>query len=77
LEGPTFRKWLTDRGCRFDTHQEKRGSGQVIVTVHREGRKAQVPLGGAHQILDAHIVRRVCEELGLDWSDLPGPKGRV
>jgi len=73
-----FRKWLTERGCRFDRHEhEKRSEGQVIVTVHREGRKTEVPLGGSHQILDARVVRQACEELGLDWSQLPGPTGRV
>ncbi len=77
MESATFRKWLTDHGCRFDTRQEKRGSGQVAVTVHREGRKTEVRMGGSHQILDARIVRRACEDLGLDWSDLPGPKDRV
>ena len=78
MESATFRKWLAERGCRFDQHEhEKRGEGQVIVTVHREGRKAEVPLGGSHQILDARVVRQTCEELGLDWSQLPGPKGRV
>jgi hypothetical protein len=49
----------------------------VIVTVHREGRKAEVPLGGSRQILDHRVVRRACEELGLDWSKLPGPQSRV
>ena len=78
MESATFRKWLAERGCRFDQHEhEKRDEGQVIVTVHREGRKAEVPLGGSHQILDARVVRQTCEELGLDWSQLPGPKGRV
>ena len=39
MESATFRKWLAERGCRFDQHEhEKRGEGQVIVTVHREGR---------------------------------------
>jgi len=74
----TFRKWLTERGCRFDRHEhEKRGEGQVIVTVHREGRRAEVPLGGSRRILDARVVRQACEELGVDWSQLPRPKGRV
>ena len=64
MESATFRKWLAERGCRFDQHEhEKRGEGQVIVTVHRDGRKAEIlrssALGG---------VRQACEELGLDWS---------
>ena len=29
------------------------------------------------RILDPRVVRRVCEELGLDRSQLPGPKSRV
>lgn len=75
MESATFRTWLADRGCRFDHHEEKRGEGHVIVVVHREGRKVEVPLGGSHQILDARVVRHACEELGLDWSELPGAKG--
>jgi hypothetical protein len=44
MESATFRKWLTEHGCRFDRHgHEKRGEGQVIVTVHREGLR---PKGG-------------------------------
>ena len=45
-----------------------------MVIVHHEGRKAEVPLGGSRQTLDPRVVRRVCEELGLDWFELPGPK---
>ena len=37
-----------------------------MVVVHREGRKAKVPLGGTRQILDPGVVKRGCEELGLD-----------
>jgi hypothetical protein len=48
-----------------------------MVIVHHEVRKAEVPLGGSRQILDPRVARRVCEELGLDWSELPGPKTRV
>ena len=48
-----------------------------MVTVHREGRKAEVPLGGSQQILDPRVVRQACEELGLDWSQLPGSKSPV
>jgi mRNA interferase HicA len=77
MQSATFRKWLADRGCRFDHGHEKRGDGPVMVIVHHEGRKAEVPLGGSHQTLDPRVVRRVCEELGLDWSELPGPKGRA
>ena len=77
MESATFRKWLADRGCRFDHENEKRGEGPVKVVVHHEGRKAEVALGGSHQILDTRVVLRVCEELGLDYSELPGPKSGV
>jgi hypothetical protein len=77
MESAAFRKWLAEQGCRFDRHEHQRGQGHVVVTVHREGRKAEVPLGGSRQILDVRVVRRACEELGLDWSQLPGPKSRV
>ena len=78
MQSATFRKWLAEHGCRFDRQEhEKRGKGQVMVTVHREGWTSQAPLGGSRKDLDPRDVRRVCEELGLDWSELPGPKGRV
>jgi hypothetical protein len=78
MESATFRKWLADRGCHFDHHEhQQRGKGQMMVTVHREGRKTEVPLGGSHQVLDQRVVHRACEELGLDPSQLPGPQSRV
>jgi hypothetical protein len=78
MESATFRKWLAEQGCRFDHHEhEERGEGHVMVTVHREGRKAEVPLGGSRRILDARVTRRACDELGLDWTQLPGSKSRV
>ncbi len=78
MESTTFRKWLAQQGCRLDHGEhDRRHKGPVIVTVHREGRKAEVPLGHSHQILDAHLVRRACEELGLDPAQLPGPKSRA
>ena len=78
MESATFRKWLAEQGCRFDRHEhQERREGHVMVTVPREGRTSQAPLGGSRKDLDPRDVRRVCEELGLDWSELPGPKSRV
>ena len=77
MESATFRQWLIEQGCRFDRHEHQRGEGHVLVTVHRESRKTEITLGGSRQILDPRDVRRACEELGLDASQLPGPKGRV
>ncbi len=72
MEHATFRKWLAKHGCRFDTQGEKRGEGHGSVTIHREGQTAELPLVGSSQDLDLRDVRRVCEELGLKWSELPG-----
>ncbi len=77
MEYATFREWLTKCGCRFDTQHEKRGESHGTVTIHREGRTAALPLVGSRHELDSRSVRQVCEALGLNWSDLPGPKGRA
>jgi hypothetical protein len=78
MESSTFRKWLAEQGCRIDHGEHhQRHKGQVMVTVHREGRKTEVPLGGSRQNIDERVVRRACEELGLDPAQLPGPKSRV
>jgi hypothetical protein len=47
MEYATFRKWLVEHGCRFDTQSEKRGEGHGTVTIHRAGRTAELPLVGA------------------------------
>jgi len=78
MESATFRKWLVEQGCRIDGDEHPRGhEGHVMVTVHREGRKTRVPLGGSHKALDPRAVRRACEELAIDSSQLPGPTSRV
>ena len=77
MESATFRKWLSDRGCHFDQHEHKRGDGPVIFTVHREGRRSEVPLGGSRQHLDQHVVQQICQDLGLDPAELPGPQSHI
>jgi hypothetical protein len=78
MEIGTFRKWLIERGCRIDTDEHPRGhEGHGEVTVHREGRSTRLPLAGPRHALDPRIVERVCRDLGLDASLLPGPKSRV
>jgi hypothetical protein len=47
MENATFRKWLIEQGCRFDTQHEERGEGHGTVTIHREGRTAELPLAGS------------------------------
>ena len=78
MEIGTFRKWLVEHGCRIDTDEHPRGhQGHGEVTVHREGRKARIPLGSARHAIDSRMVERVCRDLGLDPAELPGPKSRV
>ncbi len=78
MECATFRKWLAEQGCRFDRHEhQQRHEGHVMVTVNREDRKTEIPLGDSHEILDPRVVRRAREEFGPDWSQLPGPKSGV
>jgi hypothetical protein len=78
METATFRKWLVEQGCRIDAFEHPRGhEGHGEVTVHREDRKARLPLAGAHRALDPRTVRRVWDELGLDPAQLPGPQSRV
>ena len=46
MESATFRKWLAEHGCRFDPHKHhRRGQGAVMITAHRQGRTARVPVG--------------------------------
>ena len=59
MQSATFRKWLSDQGCRFDLPEQERGEGFVMVTVHREGRTSQAPLGGSHKV-DPRDAHRVC-----------------
>ena len=76
MEYSTFREWLTKHGCHFDTQPEQRGEGHGSVTIHREGRSVELPLVGSRHELNPVSVREVREALDLNWSDLPGPKGR-
>ncbi|MGZ5866015.1 MAG: hypothetical protein ACXWKC_11580 [Xanthobacteraceae bacterium] len=66
MESATFRKWLAENGCHFDTQSEERGDGHGTLTIHRAGRTAKLTLAGPSQKLDPHAVRQVCEALGLD-----------
>ena len=78
METATFRNGLVEHGCRIDSDKHPRGhEGHGEVTVHREGRTARLPLTGAHHALDPRTVRRVCDELGLDPAQLPGPQSRA
>ncbi len=78
MQNATFRGWLLQQGCRIDSHEHPVGhKGHMMVTVHREGRTAKIPLTGAHHELDTRVVEQACKQLGLDPSRLPGPTSRV
>jgi hypothetical protein len=72
----TFRRWLAERGCSFEEHPHERGEGLPSVTVRREGRRAVLSDSTSRQDLDEREVRRIVDELGLDWRELPGPANR-
>lgn len=72
METATFRKWLEERGCRFQVNESERGKGHATVTVTRDGRSAQMPLIGSRKALDFATEQAICEALALDWSELPG-----
>ena len=78
VESKTFRKWLAERGCRFEAGKDTiEAQGHASVTVHRENRKAILPDVGTKKSLDPRIVRQIVDDLGLDWNELPGPMSRV
>jgi hypothetical protein len=78
MESATFRKWLEERGCVVDPGKHyKGGRGHAILLIRREGRRAELPIVGAHHPLDPREVGRVCAELDLDPATLPGPTSRV
>ena len=41
------------------------------------GRRAFLPDIGSDKRLDPRVVRKIVDELGLDWNELPGPSSRV
>jgi hypothetical protein len=77
MESATFRTWLADRGCRFDQHESEKGHGHAAVTVHREGRTAELPLVGTRQSINLNTARAICQALDLEWTELPGSMSRV
>lgn len=77
MRSDTLRQWLSDSGCTFEQHPRERGQGPAQVTVRRGEHKSVLPLVGSTMDLDPDAVRRIVEDLKLDWSELPGPSSRV
>ena len=48
-----------------------------IMTVRFGDRSAVLPDIGSRKRLDPRVVRKIVDELGLDWNELPGPTSRV
>lgn len=72
-----LRRWLADRGCRFEEHRHARGEGHASVTVRHGDREAVIPDIGTRNDLDWELVRQIVTDLGFDWRELPGPQSRV
>ncbi len=78
MESATFRQWLSERGCTFEAGKDTIGThGNASVTVRRGDRRSVLPNVGSHKRLDPRVVRKIVDELGLDWNELPGPTSRV
>jgi len=78
MESATFRKWLAERGCRFEAGKDTVGTvGHAYVAIHLGNRRAVLPDVGTKKSLDSRVVREIVDKLGLDWNELPGPVSRV
>jgi len=79
LRSDTFRNWLAERGCVFEQTERggKKGHGFPDVIVRLGDRTSELHVLGKTQDLDPREVKRVVEELGLNWDELPGPKSRM
>lgn len=79
MRSDTFREWLAERGCVFEQTKRsgKKAHGFPDVIVKLGDRKTELHVKGASQDLDPREVRRVVDELGLNWDDLPGPQSRA
>jgi len=78
MESATFRRWLADRGCSFEPGKDTaQTAGHPHVTVRLGSRRAMLPDVGTHKRLDPDVVRRIVDDLGLDWNELPGPASRI
>lgn len=56
-----FKRWLTKRGCSFESHRG--GSGHMTIT--RDGKTSQLPMHGANKELGTGLVEKIKKDLGL------------
>lgn len=72
MRADIFRKWLEDKGCRFDTHEKGKGGGNASLVIKLGAKRSVLPLVGTHKDLDGETMDKILQELGLDDADLPG-----
>lgn len=79
VRSDTFKEWLAERGCVFEqtVRAGKKAHGFANVVVRLGDRKTELHVKGGTQDLDPREVKRVVEELGLNWDELPGPQSRM
>lgn len=73
----TFRAWLAEKGCGFDETERQRGEGVAAIRVRRGPRETIMPRSASHHTdLPEEDVRRIVDDLGLSFEELPGQQGR-
>lgn len=72
MNSAQFRKWLAERGARFESRELERGQGLGGVTVHLGSRRSVLPQLGSRKRLPAETIRQIKAELGITEPG-PGP----
>jgi hypothetical protein len=63
MESETSRRWLAERGCRFEPGKDTVGThGHAYVTVRLGDRRAVLPEVGTKKRLDPRVVREIVDE---------------
>ncbi|MDP6824398.1 MAG: type II toxin-antitoxin system HicA family toxin [Dehalococcoidia bacterium] len=61
MNSSQLRRWLSRRGCTFET---KRGTGHL--TVRKGSRKSQLPVHGGNKQLGTGLISKILRDLGID-----------
>lgn len=72
MNSADFRKWLAERGARFEPHELKRHEGLGSVTVHLGHRHSILPLLGSKKRLPPETIQKIKADLGIIEPG-PGP----
>lgn len=71
MRSDTFKLWLEEKGCRFDSHAHVRGIGHATLVVKLGDKRSVLRLIGTHQDMDGEDVIRILADLGLDSEGIP------